>query len=253
VNVAVIGCGPSSLAAAWAAIGLGCKVTIFAPKVKSKIRGAVLLHEPIPGITDTQPEAYVPQIVIGGDIDDYGRKVYGSDYVPRGAAYGDPFRKGFHTWSVPMQYDRLWDRFKDAILDAEVDMQMLSKLIDRYDLVINTAPATQFCAFKNEHVFHSSAIDLTWELMYPGQVDNTIVYSADPEDDWARSSSIFGSVVTEWVGGKAPEGAHRIWKPTGTTCDCFPQVFRTGRFGAWSNLQWIETAYYGTRERILNV
>lgn len=252
MNVAVVGCGPSSLAAAWAALGLGARVTIFAPKQKSKIRGAILLHEPIPGITMTQPEAYVPQYVVGGDIDSYGRKVYGDGFVPRGEANGDPFRKGFHTWSVPDQYDRLWKRFETAILDAEVDKRMLAKLAGTFDLVINTAPANQFCE-DDAHEFNSSPVDLTWELMQPGQVDNTIYYNADPEDGWARSSSIFGSVVTEWVGGRAPAAAHRIWKPTGTTCDCFPEVFRTGRFGAWSNLQWIETAYYGTRERILNV
>lgn len=231
---------------------MGHDVTIYAPLAKSPIRGAILLHTPIPGITRTHPEAYIPQIVIGGNIDDYGRKIYGGTRVERGEKHGDPFKRGFHTWSVPETYDLLWEHFYNRIIDMTVDAFVLNRLIEAFDLVVNTAPAPQFCSDPT-HEFISAEIDLTWETMVPNQRDNTIYYNADANVPWARSSSIFGSVVTEWVKGRAPEDAHRIWKPIRTTCDCFPEVFRTGRYGAWDNLSWIETAYYGTRERILGV
>ena len=166
---------------------------------------------------------------------------------------GDPFLKGFHTWSVQDTYDALWGHFEDRLKNKMVDRMLLDRLQSRYDLVINTAPATEFCLSPNEHEFVTASVDLTWETKYPGQLDNTIYYNADPRVPWLRSSSIFGSIVTEWLDGRAPAGAHRIWKPIRTTCDCFPSVYRTGRYGAWDHKSWIETAYYGTRERMLGV
>lgn len=247
-RVAVIGYGPSSLAAAWAAVGLGCDVTIYGDGVKSPIRGAVVLHEPIPGITLDHPHGYVRQLIVGGKIDDYGRKLYGDIHVNRN---GDPFYEGFHTWRVSDTYDLLWDSLVPSFgPNMWVDNFQLERMIQENDLVINTAPAKSFCV--SRHEFREAKIDLTWGLEHPGQHDNTIVYNADPNVAWARSASIFGSVVTEWVDGRCPQPNHTITKPLGTDCDCHPEVHRAGRYGAWDNRAWIETAYYGTRKRILD-
>jgi hypothetical protein len=251
VRTAVIGQGPASLAAAWAVRGLdpSGQIEFFGPDKQSPIRGAVVLHEPIPGVTLTHPDGYVRQLVVGGHIDDYGRKLYGDIHVNR---HGDPFRKGFHTWRVDEMYDYLWGRFASYNVHVgQVDNFQLERITDRYDFVINTAPANLFCV--GQHEFRESKLDLTWELMHPGQQDNTVVYNADPAVPWARSASIFGSVVTEWAPGRCAKQHHTITKPLGTDCDCHPDVFRAGRYGAWDNLSWIETAYYGTRERMLNV
>lgn len=249
MRVAVIGQGPASLAAAWAAEGMGADVVFFGPGEPSRIRGAVVLHEPIPGITVTHPDGYVRQLVVGGHVDDYGRKLYGDIHVNR---QGDPFMDGFHTWRVDETYAKLWQHFAHhEVSRGMVDNFLLERISAQYDLVINTAPAKLFCTNRS-HEFKESSLALTWELMHPGQQDNTVVYNADPAVPWARSASIFGSVVTEWPVGRCIKKHHVITKPLGTDCDCHPDVFRTGRYGAWDNRAWIETAYYNTRKRIID-
>jgi hypothetical protein len=44
----------------------------------------------------------------------------------------------------------------------------------------------------------------------------------------------------------APQNARVIQKPISTDCDCYPHVLRTGRFGAWKNEVWVDTAYWDT-------
>ena len=246
MSVAVVGCGPASLAAAWAAHGLGESVEIFAPKIKSKLRGPVLLQRPVPGITVNHPDGWIAQHVQGGTIMDYREKLYGDVNI---SINGDILEPGYDAWKMDETYDKLWDVFESCIVPLKVDSDVLDTLQDEYHLVINTAPRDQFC-HNLDHRFVSKAVALTWETQLPDQEENSIYFNAVPEVPWVRSSNVFGNVVTEWTPEAAPEQHHLIHKPISTTCDCWPHVFRTGRFGAWRNETWVDTAYYDTRRAL---
>lgn len=246
-SVAVVGCGPASLAAAWGARGLGCHVTIFAPRYKSKLRGPILLQRPIPGMTLDHPDGYIKQHVTGGTILDYRAKLYGDININ---INGDILQPGYHAWKMHETYDKLWEEFYHDIHDSIVSPLFLLALQKEFDLVVNTAPATEFCS--EGHTFTSKQVAITFETAYPDQDANTIWFNADPKVRWVRSSSVFGNLATEWPVERAPEDAVIITKPISTDCDCFPRVFRTGRFGSWHNETWVDTAYYDTRTAILS-
>jgi hypothetical protein len=197
-------------------------------------------------VTLTHPDAFIRQIVVGGSILDYRKKLYGDVNI---SINGDILEEGYHAWRMEETYQRLWDRFSHTIHREEIDHERLEELVGQFDLVINTAPAKLFCNDLS-HKFVSKEVFLTWDTQIPDQADNTIYFNARDDSRWVRSSSVFGNVVTEW-----PERItgleHRIEKPISTDCDCNPQVFRTGRFGAWKNETWVDTAYYETRRVLL--
>jgi hypothetical protein len=120
-----------------------------------------------------------------------------------------------------------------------------------YDLVVSTAPAAAMCLMKDSwrdpsyrHHFESKAVAVTQRCEYPDQPYNTIIFNAGENDLWVRSSNIFGNMVTEWPVSAAPAESRIIQKPISTNCSCFPHVLRTGRFGAWKNETWVDTAYW---------
>jgi hypothetical protein len=243
-SVAVIGCGPSSLAAAWAAEGLGCGVEIFAPRRKSPLRGPIYLRAPIPGMTLDHPDGYIREWVEGGTILDYRRKLYGDVNITINGQV-----ESRHAWAMHETYDKLWDVYRDRITDIRVTPGLLPGMAESFDLVVNTAPASQFCRVPT-HVFTHRQVGITPECSVEGQEMNTVIMNGDPEVPWVRSSVIFGWGATEWPLAAAPPDAVIISKPLSTTCDCNPEVFRTGRFGAWKNETWVDTAYYDTRTAI---
>lgn len=249
-SVAIIGCGPSSLAAAWAAEGLGCTVSIFAPKRKSPLRGPIMLHQPIPGITMAHPDGFVKQFVLGGTWMDYRRKLYGNVNVN----INGNIMESYHAWKMHETYAKLWSIYKDRINDMFITTELLEQMVkdDSHDLIVNTAPAPTFCRDHLHHQFIRSEVGVVNKAAYPDQEDNTVIYNGLPEDDWVRSSIIFGNEATEYPVERAPHGAYIIKKPISTDCDCFPTVFRTGRFGAWRNETWVDTAYYDTRTAIVS-
>lgn len=243
-SVAVVGCGPSSLAAAWAATGLGCSVEVFAPKRKSPLRGPIYLRQPVPGITMTHPDGYIRESMIGGTILDYRRKLYGDTSIAINGTF-----ESRHAWRMHETYDALWEKFEGMITDLTVTPGLLGGMLESFDLIVNTAPASQFC-IKPEHTFLFKHVAITKGCAV-SQSDNTVIMNGSDDHDWVRSSKIFGWEATEWPAAKAPAGALTISKPLSTTCDCFPGVFRVGRFGAWDNQQWVDSAYYLTRTAIV--
>lgn len=251
--VAVIGCGPAGLAAAHAAVGLGHPVTVFSDKKKkSPLRGPLLLQRPIPGMTLTHPDGYVKQIVIGGSITDYRYKLYGDININ---IQGDILQGGYHAWKIHETYDRLWATYKDLIVEYQVTPYSLEGMIDSFPLVVNTAPSPRFCLWPDNHKFKSRAVALQDRTMFPNQSDNTIIFNADPSAKWVRSSLIFGNAVSEWPAGYLDptnlDPPLIIYKPISTDCDCHPTVLRTGRFGAWHNETWVDTAYWDVRTALV--
>ena len=58
-----------------------------------------------------------------------------------------------------------------------------------------------------------------------------MVYNGDPLWTWYRASLIDGHAALEST--KPFSGAWSGVKPLATTCDCYRQIKRVGRFGRW--------------------
>lgn len=243
VKVAVIGCGPAGLAAAHAAVGRKAEVVVFAPKSKTPQYGPLLIQRPIPGINTNHPDGTIHQIVIGGSITDYRYKLYGDINI---GINGDILQPCYHAWKHRETYDKLWDMYESIIESWILSPSELGYLHQSFDFVVSTANASTLCRNRQNHVFSSKPVAVTPETSYPDQPDNTIIFNANPEAPWVRSSRVFGVPVTEWPVKNAPSRARTIWKPIATNCDCYPNVLRTGRFGAYRNETWIDTAYWDT-------
>lgn len=250
MKVAVIGCGPAGLAAAHAAAGLVDHVDIYAPKRKTPQRGPIMLHRPIPGINNEQPDGYVRQIVIGGSILDYRYRLYGDVNI---AINGDVLEDGFHTWRVPTAYNRMWDLYSGQIMDQALEPDHVDDLVGQYDLVVSTAPMPALCRSPSWHEFKSVDVALVLQASYPNQPANTVIYNAYDDIPWVRSSRIFEAEVTEYFPDNAPKGALVIHKPMSTDCSCHPRVLRTGRMGKWHNETWIDHAYFETRTALVSM
>lgn len=264
-KVCVVGAGPAGLAAAHAAAGmLGIeRVTVYAPKKPTEQRGPLLLQRPIPGINDDHPDGYIRQFVVGGSILDYRDKTYGDINV---GINGDVLEPGYHAWHFMSTYKRLWHLYADCIIDktltaAELAQRAFATSGDT--LWVNTAPRDAFCEQKGKHRFTVARVFITPVAVFQDQPDDTIIFNADPDEPWCRSSRIFGSEVTEWPATRddvnhhfAPDGRslvfQQIAKPISTDCDCLPNVLKTGRFGQWRNQTWVDTAYYDVRNALIS-
>jgi hypothetical protein len=252
VKVIVIGCGPAGLAAAHAAVGQGADVTIYAPGGMTPQRGPLLLQRPIPGINTEQPNGTIHQIVIGGSILDYRYKLYGDVNI---GINGDVLQKCYHAWDHFETYQRLWNTYGDLVVTRWVKRNALATMHEEADLVVSTASARSMCRSGQMlgggvHEFKCARVAVTPYTSYPDQPDNTIIFNANPDAPWVRSSLVFGVPVTEWIPSLAPNDATLIEKPIATDCRCYPHVLRTGRFGAWRNETWVDTAYWDTYSAI---
>lgn len=245
MKVIVIGCGPAGLAAAHAAVGLGADVAVIAPKKMSPQHGPLLLQRPIPGINNDHPDGTIHQRVIGGSILDYRYKLYGDINI---GINGDILQPHYHAWDHRATYNTLWELYSGLIFDKVVEPDELAVMHRRADLVVSTANARSLCQNLRvgPHRFLYKQVAITPEFSYPDQPDNTIIFNGGPGFRWVRSSRVFGVPVTEWKLGDQPPGARVIRKPISTDCICYPHVLRTGRFGAWKNEVWIDTAYWDT-------
>jgi hypothetical protein len=258
MDVAVIGCGPAGLAATHAAYGMDANVTIFSPVVKSPQKGPLILQRPIPAITLDHPDGYIKQIVIDGSILDYRYKLYGDINI---GINGDILEPGYHCWNHIRAYDAMWARYM-ARPDPRIGhvKGMLSRTELKYihkafDLVVNTAPLNKLCCRPNAHVFKYKAVEITMERSYPNQPPDTTIFNAGDRYPWVRSAWLLGNECTEWLPETAPAELDPITirKPISHTCDCYPHVLGTGRFGAWRNQTWVDTAYYDTRSVLVSM
>jgi hypothetical protein len=247
VKVIVIGCGPAGLAAAHAASAFHCETVVYAPYAKTPQQGPLLLQRPIPGISTGHPDGTIWQRVIGGSILDYRYRLYGDINI---GINGDMLKGHYHAWNHGEAYDKMWNLYHHIIEDRLVQPTELKHMHEEADLVVSTANASTMCRSDGRthpfHAFVTAQVAITPIAMYPAQPSNTIIFNGGDEYKWARSSRIFGSEVTEWSMPNAPQNARVIQKPISTDCDCYPHVLRTGRFGAWKNEVWVDTAYWDT-------
>jgi hypothetical protein len=253
MKVIVIGAGPAGLAAAHAAVGLHSEVTILAPAKMTPQEGPLLLQRPIPGINTDHPDGTIQQYVIGGSILDYRHKLYGDINI---GINGDILVPQYHAWKHRETYEKLWNTYSTYITDYKLTPREMRAIHRDADLVVSTASAKDMCTLDHNFLFKEVAV--TPDYSYPDQPDNTIIFNAAKEPAWVRSSRVFGVPVTEWALHDTlteqglPSNARIIRKPISTDCDCYPNILRTGRFGAWKNEVWVDTAYWDTYGAIVS-
>lgn len=238
MNVAILGCGPAGLLAAHAVHEAGEKVSVFSIKQPSPIGGAQFLHREIPGLTSENPDGLVNILHIGSPAV-YAAKVYGSEDAPTS---WDEYADGHHEiWNMPLSYQKLWLRYSHFITDVAVERLLLRTLVDTYDVILSCIPAKSICVMQDEHEFVSQPVWITPTASFENSVENLIIYNGSENTSWYRSSRIFGHGGTEWP--HHVEGSVRIHKPLHTDCDCWPEVERLGRYGAWQKGLLIHHAY----------
>jgi hypothetical protein len=253
MRVCILGCGPAGLLAAYAAALQGCQIDIISKKVKSKIPGAVFLHEPIPYLTAPDPDGVVTFIKHGTRAG-YAAKVYGNQDAD---CSWDLFPQGERpAWSMFKYYNKLWDWYENRIIDATVAHShddQIPDITQDYDLVISSIPAKTLCHNKS-HKFNSQHIYILNKTVDP-TLDNTIVYNGVFRDCWYRTSKLFDHEATEStmkfsdsfifnLGARMDRG----YKPLNTDCDCYPDIKRVGRYGRWEKGILVHHAYKQTVE-----
>lgn len=250
MKVAVLGCGPSGLLAAHAAVLGGHQVAIYSRKVKSEIHGAQYIHEEIPDVTGSPNVISYAKL---GTSTGYAEKVYGSPLAPSSWA---SFPQGdYPAWPMGAVYDRLWIAHERRILDGSIGPADLRSLTgpDGFDLVFNSIPARSLCVAS--HTFRVA--EVAFEPTCYVDLDNVVVYSGRETEPWYRTSNLFGHEWTEYgmYAGTVVEtmaGWVRGIKPIETDCDCHthPKLVRVGRFGKWEKKVLVTDAFKDAKEAL---
>jgi hypothetical protein len=194
--------------------------------------GTQYLHEPIPGLTENEPDGTVVYVKRGTE-QGYAQKVYGS---PDAHVSWSKFHEGEHeVWHMGQAYGQLWDIFEDSIKDYEIGAGTIDSLLAAYPLVISSIPAPKICkslrqSFRNQTIWVTDKMPSDVEIR-----DNLIVYNGRMEEHWYRASRIFGKDAIETTKPMADSGWMYGHKPIETDCDCHDSVrfHRVGRFGCW--------------------
>lgn len=247
MNIAILGCGPSGLLAAYAAEREGHSVAIYSIAKKSPMPGAVHLHDQIPGLTDAAPEYQITYEKIG-NAEGYAQKVYGRPDAP---CSFKQFPEGQRdSWSMRALYDKLWDKYGFAVHDKAVDYDLAESLAREFDLVISSIPAKILCgnpyhSFPAAKVWFSDEFPVGFNLP-----DGHVLFNGHPAWEWYRASNINGHQAME---SPTPfPGSYSGFKPIQTDCDCLPQVARVGRFGRWQKGILVHHAFQQANEIINN-
>jgi hypothetical protein len=267
MKIAILGCGPSGLVAAHAAMNRPgpSQVHVFSEKIPSAIYGAQYLHQPIPGITNTIPGHSEPEIIryrMRGAPESYLRKVYGDAWD--GTVSDDLKDQAHVAWDLRSTYEDLWIRYSSLVRsyifpknDPAGLVRTVQAILDRYDLVINTIPRPALCL--GSHKFVSTQIWALGEM--PGRnfpiecEDNIIEYNGDSTPAWYRASRMFGHSTVEWPGhvAKPPlQGVARVHKPLRHNCNCWDgEITHLGRMGRWQNGTLLHHVYADMHEQII--
>jgi hypothetical protein len=248
VKIAIWGSGPAGLLAAHAARINGHRPTIFSLGERSPLYGAQYLHEPILEM----PE--IPSVELDhqfrGDIDGYRRKVYDEQYVD--SVSPEQFNGRQTAYDIRFAYDWLLSEYAPARVGHEIradalmglnrqDPWTMTRWSSTYDMVVSTIPRRQLC-MNPEHKFNETKIYALGEAPEMGIIspiqcdDNQLICSGSDNDSWYRLSRIFGRTTVEWPGNRSKppiRGIVPVYKPVSTTCICWPEVLKLGRFGQW--------------------
>lgn len=256
MRILILGSGPAALFAAHAAEMRGHDVMIMSKPRKSFMHGAQYLHRPIPGLSTS--ESFQIDYRLTGSIDGYRDKVYAG--IDRRAVRVSPQDLlGRHeAWDIREAYDAAWELYGDQVVPLELvgERGEVRKLLEwaKPDLMISTVPAPLLCedpghGFTSETVW---ATDKSFFLL--DTEDNVVVCSGEKDHAWYRQSRIQGCENTEYPNqNKPPFPQGKVWevvKPVATTCTCYPEVMRLGRYGLWEKGVLSDGAYYSTEENL---
>lgn len=259
MRVAVLGCGPAGLMAAHAVMMAGHEPVIYSRKRKSEMYGCQYLHEPIPDMTDSTNYVDV-EYQLRGTESQYRRKVYGKTWD--GTVSPEDLDEQHLAWDIRETYDRLWDAYESDIMDYHIDPAAVRFVMDQpgNDLVINSIPLPELC--HKGHTFRSQQVIAAGDA--PGRgIDvgriysipaNTVICNGEEMPTWYRASNIFDHTTVEWPNGIKPplSSASEVLKPTDHNCDCWPDVFKVGRYGSWTKGVLSHSAFFRTMERMID-
>lgn len=240
MKVAVLGAGTDGLIAAHACQQAGVSPQVYSRKVKTKVGGAQYLDRAIPGLNrPDKPETIIHHLVRGDEFA-YRRKVYSAhpsltEISERADVYNGMREP---AWSLRRAYNELWGRWESQVLDNEIDVRFVAKLLDGHDLVFSTVPLMSICSHRSGayHNFHLRQ-SLIAPVMLEKLVSDTVVWDGTRTSAWFRTSLVFGEVATEWPAGAPVPTLDKLMKvtmPIASDCNCWPSVVRLGRYGAWS-------------------
>ena len=247
-QAAVLGCGPAGLFAAHGLIEAGWDVVVISKKRRSEMFGAQYLHKPIKGLSDILAVRSIEYKLLGTP-EEYRQKVYGNRPVTvspeRLAAEHD-------AWDIRAAYYAAWFRYEERILNIErIAPELVHEWESQFPLIVSTIPAPVLC---EKPEFHSFASANVWAIgdapergiFAPVKTDPfQVLLNGEPDVGWYRASNVFDYRTVEWPGRRKPplEGVAQVVKPISTNCDCFPDVRRAGRYGAWNKSALVHTAY----------
>lgn len=247
--VCILGAGPAGLMAAHAAALTGQPVVILSYTKKSQLGGAQFLHEPIPELTDDEPDVTI-RYHRSGSGTQYQAKAYGSLAQPSFVSFDGVKDKMLQPgWNLRKMYDRLWDMYGGQITEREISRETLPGILEDslFSLVVSTIPLRSLCRRPEEttpggHRFTKQTIMIRNGVCNGGSEPNAIWYDGSRHHSWYRASNLFGVMSTEW----GIQAAHQVpysmddgvvvHKPLDTACDCWPvgeRFIKVGRFGRW--------------------
>lgn len=244
MRVLILGCGPAGLLAAHAVEQSGQhSIDICSKAIEpSHIHGAQYVHKPIPGIHDPNMPDGVVRYEKWGKRGVYARKVYGDTSAP---CSWDTVDGRAPAWMMEATYEELWQRYSRLIYATEITPYTLDEIKEDYNLVISSIPAWALCHKKDVHVFDRAHVSFKFLAAADLSEDNVIIYNGENDVPWYRRSELFGHGWDEY-GGKIEDADYTGVKPISTSCDCYPDVRRVGRFGQWSKGVLVHDAYYDT-------
>lgn len=238
----ILGCGPAGLIAAHALDTSGETFSIFSRRKQSILGGAQFLHEPIPYLTEHNPDAIVTYL-LRGSADGYRAKLYGSmTDVPFVSMENVEHEQQIPAWNLRRVYQRLWERYQTKIVHIEdISHDHVVRWQQEFDTIFSTIPAPTVCINTDQHWFRSQCIRIwPWSkadnAFASNLADNVVIYNGEDSPTWYRSSLLWGTGGTEWAATArlpAMEPMITVHKPIATNCDCLPTVHRLGRFGLW--------------------
>lgn len=262
-RVAVLGCGPTGIFAAHAAINMGFDVQLFSRRRRSEMYGSQYLHAPIPGLTKS-PARKIKHILIGKP-EDYAPKVYGEDH-------NEPVHSWLTTdemaWDIREAYYSGFFKYRDLITDVEnisgrtfgsnypqPHKEVYEAFTDPHCLLISTIPAHMLCV-KMSHNFRSRNILAAGEAFERGVFlddynveKDTVTHNSEKSPSWYRAANIFEHKTIEWPAGTKVFTPHAtvIQKVLGTDCDCWEgAIMKVGRQGSWTRHALAHHAYQQT-------
>lgn len=255
VKVLVLGCGPAGLMAVHAASMLGHDVVCVSKARKSFMKGAQYLHAPIPLATARPTEPFTVSYELRGSSSAYREKVYGRDYD--GTVSPEDLTESHDGWDIRETYDWLWETYGSFVFDDD-DLGAVGRIPAvlnwaQADVVISTIPAPLLCQKNKMHLFNeakiwsTSGVDDLWGEQCP---DNTVICNAEDSPAWYRLARIQGHMTVEWPHSRKPPipGLHEVSKPLSTTCTCFRDIVRMGRYGRWQKGVLSHEAFFQTLE-----